>query len=84
MVEKVNIDTWESGCKVRAFDWIDGEHIYMNVQYFRHGCSMSRGPELEKTVLFELAEKNAELLRTMLNSVVNAVMWGGIGNGDAR
>lgn len=33
----VNIDTWEAGCKIRAFDWIDGEHIYLNMAYYAPG-----------------------------------------------
>ena len=45
----VNIDTWiAGGYKVRAFDWIDGKSIYLNVQYFLSGSSLERPPAKKK------------------------------------
>lgn len=33
----MEIDNWISGYKVRAFSWVDGKHIYFNVQYYEAG-----------------------------------------------
>lgn len=38
----INIDTWISGYKVRAFNWIDGKRIYFNVQYYQLGQSIEQ------------------------------------------
>lgn len=71
----INIDTWEAGCKVRAFDWIDGKSIYLNMQYFLPGQSLSKPPAREKSVLLEKAEETEYRLKNYLNSIVNGLMF---------
>lgn len=39
-----------SSFKVRVFPWIDGERLYVNVQYYAPGQSMERPPVWDKTV----------------------------------
>ncbi|NLE04931.1 MAG: hypothetical protein GX638_09030, partial [Crenarchaeota archaeon] len=46
----MEIDKWISGYKVRSFPWIDGKHIYFNVQYFTPGQSVEQPPVWDKTV----------------------------------
>lgn len=46
----MDFEKWISGCLVRVFPWVDGKNIYVNVQYFRPGQSISRPPAWEKTV----------------------------------
>ena len=47
----MNIDTWVSGYKVRSFPWVDGKHIYFNVQYFAPGQSIAQPPVFDKSAL---------------------------------
>lgn len=68
----VNIDTWASGYKVRAIDWIDGKNIYLNIQYYLPGASLERSPAKEKTFLIPKSEEWK--LKEMLNSVVCGLM----------
>lgn len=70
------IDRWVSGYKVRAFDWVDGKSIYMNIQYFRPGSSLAKKPAREKSVLFEKTPENEDRIRNYTDSVVRAVMEG--------
>lgn len=46
----MEIDKWVDGYKVRAFPWIDGKHIYFNVQYYAPGQSIAQPPAWEKSV----------------------------------
>ncbi len=46
----INIDTWISGYKVMACNWIDGKRIYFNVQYYEPGQSLVKPPAWDKTV----------------------------------
>lgn len=70
----INIDTWEAGCKVRAFDWIDGKSIYLHMEYFTPGQSLSN-PVREKSVLLEKSEETEYRLKNYLNSIVNGLMF---------
>ena len=70
----MNIDKWEGPYKVRAFDWVDGESIYLNIAYYAPGASLSRPPAEEKSVLIPKAESH--WLVTHLNSVVYSLMQG--------
>ena len=47
----MNIDKWVDGYKVRAFPWIDGKNIYVNVQYYKPGSSINRPPAMDKSAL---------------------------------
>lgn len=46
----MNINKWIGGCKVEAFPWVDGETIYVNVQYYQPGKSLHQPPLWDKTV----------------------------------
>ena len=46
----MELDKWVDGYKVRAFPWIDGKHIYFNVQYFAPGQSIAQPPVFDKSV----------------------------------
>ena len=42
----IEIDAWVAGgYKVRAFDWVDGKNIYLNICYYCPGSSLSKPPE---------------------------------------
>ena len=71
----MNIDKWEAGCKVRAFDWIDGRNIYLHMEYYAPGQSLSAAPAKEKSVLLEKSEDTEYKLRHCLNSIVNHFMF---------
>lgn len=47
----MEIDKWADGYKVRAFPWIDGKNIYVNVQYYAPGTSLSQPPAIDKSAL---------------------------------
>jgi len=47
----MEMDKWISGYKVRSFPWIDGKHIYFNVQYYKPGQSIEKPPESLKKLL---------------------------------
>lgn len=68
------INTWEAGCKVTIFDWIDGKSIYLHLEYFVPGQSLSK-PAKEKSVLLEKSEETEYRLRNYLNSIVNHFMF---------
>ena len=72
------IDTWEAGCKVRFFDWIDGKHIYLHMEYFAPGQSLGSAPTKELSVLLEKTEETEYRLRYFLNSIVNHFMFGAL------
>lgn len=74
--EMTEIDTWIAGCKVRAFDWIDGKSIYMNVRYYAPGQSLERAPAKERSVLIEKTPENEDRIRTHLHSVVDGIVKG--------
>ena len=57
----INIDEWISGYKVRAFDWIDPDYIYVNIQYVRPGDRISN-PTWDKSFLLPNTENNREAL----------------------
>ena len=76
IVSMINIDTWEAGCKVRAFDWIDGKSIYLHMEYFSPGSSLSQPPAKEKSVLLEKTEDTEYKLQNYLNTIVDHIMFG--------
>lgn len=64
----MNIDTWTSGYKIRAVDWIDGKNIYLNIAYYKPGSSLERPPEVEKSVL--IPKEESYKLKQYLDSIV--------------
>lgn len=47
----MEIDKWVDGYKVRSFPWIDHKNIYVNVQYYKPGSSLSQKPLFDKSAL---------------------------------
>lgn len=68
----MEIDKWIAGYKVRAFNWIDGKNIYLNIKYYKSGSSLSQLPEVDKSFL--IPKENAETVRERLESVVISLM----------
>lgn len=68
------IDKWVSGCKVRAFSWIDGKRIYFNVQYFVSGQSIEKPPVWDKTVYVTDNEAGQRLVYEFTASLVEHVI----------
>lgn len=71
----VEIDTWVAGgYKVRAFDWVDEKNIYIHIEYYRPGASLSAPPAIEKSFLIPLEEEAK--LNNYLHSIVVGLMEG--------
>ena len=68
----MDYEGWVAGYKVRAFDWIDGKNIYLNIGYYAPGASLFRPPVHEKSFL--LPKEQEELIRTNMHSVVVNLM----------
>lgn len=47
----MEFEKWVDGYKVHVFPWIDGKNIYVNVQYFKPGTSISKPPVFDKSAL---------------------------------
>lgn len=74
----MEINGWYSGCLVRAFPWIDGKYIYVNVRRFLPGQSISQAPAWDRTV-FVLDNKPGNLaVYRYTDSLVNAISSGKI------
>ena len=65
----INIDEWVSGYKVRAFDWIDPDYIYVNIQSFCSGARMS-DPAWDKSFLIPNVENNRNALTNWRHSTI--------------
>lgn len=69
----MEIDNWISGYKVRAFPWVDGKHIYFNVQYYAPGQSIEKPPVWDKIVYITDNEAGQKLVRDFTHSLVEHV-----------
>jgi len=67
------LDTWIGPCKVRAIPWIDGEHIYVNVQCFSPGQSIERPPVWDKSVLVTDDTAGRELVFQFTHTLINYI-----------
>lgn len=66
----MNFDGWIEGYKVRTMPWVDGKTIYVNVQYFKSGQSLSQPPAWDKTVYITNDEKGRNMVQNFLSSLV--------------
>jgi hypothetical protein len=66
----VNIDDWIEGYKVRAFNWIDGKSIYINVQYYKSGQSLSQPPAWEKTAFLTINEEAQRIMDNLFHTLI--------------
>ena len=69
----MDFERWVGGYKVRVMEWIDGKHIYINVQYFSPGASLQKLPEMDKTVFIVDNEKGRNMVQNYLNTLVNYI-----------
>ena len=69
----MEIDTWIGGMKVRAFPWVDGENIYVNVQYFKPGQSIMQAPAWDKSILLANDRNGNRLVYEFTHSLVNYI-----------
>lgn len=76
----MNIDAWVAGYKVRAFDWVDGKNIYMHIEYYKPGSSLSQPPAVEKSFL--IAREDKPKIRNFLHSIVLGLMNPGLMTAD--
>lgn len=70
----IEIDRWVNGCKVRAFKWIDGKSIYVNVQYFNPGAPVEKLPEFDKSVYVTINDNGMNVINNFLDSLVNHII----------
>lgn len=71
--ELVELDRWIGSYKVRAFPWIDGKQIYINVQYYAPGQSIEKPPVWDKTVYVADNEEGRRLVYEFTDSLVGHV-----------
>jgi hypothetical protein len=69
----MEIDRWIGGFKVRSFPWIDGKRLYINVQYFAPGQSISQPPLWDKTVYLADNAEGQRIMRDYLHSLVEHI-----------
>lgn len=69
----MSFDGWIDGYKITVFPWIDREHIYINVQYFNSGASLSQHPKMEKSALITDNENGRNMVENYLNSLVHYI-----------
>lgn len=69
----MEIDKWVSGYKVRSFPWVDGKHIYLNIQYFTPGQSIFQPPVWDKSVYITDNEAGRNMISNFLDSLVSHV-----------
>lgn len=77
----MEIDKWISGYKVRSFEWIDGNRIYFNVQYYAPVQSIEKPPVWDKTVYITNNEAGQRVINDFIHSLVEHVAQMKILNG---
>ena len=74
----MELDKWVGPCKVRAFPWVDGKSIYVNVQYFKPGQSMHQEPAWDRTAYIFDNEAGRRMVFEYTSTMVDAFMTGKI------
>ena len=69
----MDFERWVDGYKVRVMKWIDGKHIYINVQYFNPGASFQKPPAMDKTAFITNNEKGRNMIQNYLSTLVNYI-----------
>lgn len=67
----MNIDEWVDSYKVRAFDWIDGRNIFLNVMEYAPGASLSKPPMVDVSVL--IPKEQEPVMKEFLHTVVSGI-----------
>lgn len=70
----MNLEKWVDGYKVRVMDWIDGKNIYINIQYFKPGSSLSQPPAMEKTAYITNNDKGRNMVQNYLSTLVRYIV----------
>lgn len=78
----MDFEKWIGGYKVRVFPWIDGKHIYVNVQYYAPGSSIKRPPAMDKTAYITDDEKGRNMIQNYLHTLVEYIARLDIGQGN--
>ena len=78
----MRIEKWIDGYKVVAFPWIDHEHIYVNVQYWAPGSSLSRPPTMDKSAYIKDDENGRNMVHNYLSTLVNYIARAKIEEGN--
>ena len=69
----IEIDAWVAGgYKVRAFDWVDGKNIYLNICYYCPGSSLSKPLAADRSFLLPMDMES--MLQNRLHSIVEGLM----------
>ena len=69
----MEIDKWMGFYKVRSFPWVDGKHIYFNVQCYSPGQSIEKPPAWDKTVYITDNEAGQRLVDNFTHSLVEHI-----------
>ena len=69
----MEIDKWIGSYKVRSFPWVDGKHIYFNVQYYAPGQSIQKLPAWDKTVYIVDNPAGQRLIDNFTHSLVEHI-----------
>ena len=69
----MEIDAWIDGYKVRSFPWIDGKRIYVNVQYYKPGSSLSQPPAFDKSAFIVDDEVGRRFVNEFTHTMVNYI-----------
>lgn len=78
----MEINRWIGSCKVRAFPWIDGKNIYVNIQYFMPGQSIQRPPAWDRTAYILNNEVGQRFVFEFTSTLVEAFCTGKISHGS--
>lgn len=70
----MNLEKWIDGYKVHVMDWIDGKNIYINIQYFKPGSSLSQPPAMEKTAYITNNDKGRNMVQNFLSTLVEFIV----------
>lgn len=70
----MDLEKWVDGYRVHVMNWIDGKSIYINVQYFKPGSSLSQPPAMEKTAYITDNEKGRNMVQNFLSTLVNFIV----------
>src|SRR5574344_2821528 len=80
--DRMEIDTWVDGYKVRSFPWIDGKAIYFNVQCYLPGQSLSQPPAWDKTVYITDDAAGRDMAENLTSSLTEYVARLQIADGE--
>jgi hypothetical protein len=69
----MEIDKWIGSFKVRSFAWLDGQRIYLNVQYYAPGQSIEKPPVWDKTVYITDNANGQRLVHDFTHSLVEYI-----------